>query len=424
MTLVALALASTGTAWAPRTTTPALYLDGVARDASGALVAIPAGTRATYLPRTRVIDPEAAEVASADRAWLAAGTVPGADTRWADMVEGALLDIRALTLANGAVLAANSPRWRYVWPRDASFAAVALAVANHPEDGLAVLEHLQDQYAASGVFHARYLPDGSGGVPDDRHPQSDGAGWILWASARVLERLPDDARVAAATRLLPLVNAARAFIAVETATPDGLPRPSSDYWEVGETRVTLGTAAPLLAGLTAAEEIYETLGHGASAGATRTAANRLRAAVVTGFGPDAYPRHLGGNLADAATAFALPPFQPTALYGAEEAWRASIAPMSRPAGGVAPGAGWRDDGISWTPQTALYALTAAWQDERELAAHWLTWLSEHRTSSGALPEKVLADGSPAAVAPLSWTCALVVLAVAALDDGVDTRVLG
>lgn len=423
--VVALALTSTGTAWAPRASVPRLYLDGVARDASGTLVAIPAGTRAAYLPRTRVIDPGAVGVAAADRAWLAAGTVPGSGGPWADMVEGALLDIRALTLENGAVLAANSPRWRYVWPRDASFAAVALAAAGHPEDALAVLEHLQDQYAASRIFHARYDPHEIGAVPDDRSPQSDGAGWVLWAAARTLDHLPDDAaREKAATHLLPLVNAARGFIIVQTATPDGLPHPSSDYWEVRESRLTLGTAAPLLAGLTAAAEVYLAAGHPTSAASSRRAANRLRAAVVSAFGPDDYPRHRDGSLSDAATAFALPPFQPTALHGAEDAWRASIAPMTRPAGGIAPGAGWRDDGISWTPQTALYALTAAWQGDEELAAHWLTWLADHRTASGALPEKVLADGSPAAVAPLTWTCALVVLAVAALDDGVDTRVLG
>ena len=38
---------------------------------------------------------------------------------------------------------------------------------------------------------------------------------------------------------------------------------------------------------------------------------------------------------------------------------ASAAAMARPAGGLAPGAAWKRDGISWTPQTSLYALTAA-----------------------------------------------------------------
>ena len=72
--------------------------------------------------------------------------------------------------------------------------------------------------------------------------------------------------------------------------------------------------------------------------------------------------------------------------------------------------------MSWTPETTLYALTAAANDEPELARELLDWTLEHRTSSGAIPEKVLADGSPAAVAPLAWSAANVVLAVCALDE--------
>jgi len=40
----------------------------------------------------------------------------------------------------------------------------------------------------------------------------------------------------------------------------------------------------------------------------------------------------------------------------------------------------------------------------------LTWLGDHRTDAGSFPEKVLYDGRPAAVAPLAWTAALVVIA--------------
>jgi hypothetical protein len=99
----------------------------------------------------------------------------------------------------------------------------------------------------------------------------------------------------------------------------------------------------------------------------------------------------------------------------ERAWTAAQSELRRPAGGLAPGAGWRADGISWTPETALFALTAAHLGRGDVAAHWLDWLDAHRTDAGALPEKVLADGSPASVAPLAWTAALVVLTVAELD---------
>lgn len=44
----------------------------------------------------------------------------------------------------------------------------------------------------------------------------------------------------------------------------------------------------------------------------------------------------------------------------------------------------------------------------------LGWLATHRTGAGSLPEKVLFDGRPAAVAPLAWTAANVLLAIDAL----------
>ena len=400
----------------PRPARINLYLDGVAVSADGTLVSIPAGTAAQYLPGTRVVDPAATDRAAADRAWLASARVPGADGPYGDLVAGALLDLRALAGPDGALIAGNSPRWRYVWPRDASFAAAALAAAGHPEDAERILQHLQGLRAASPRFEARYLPDGSGRVPDERPPQIDGAGWVLWATGVLLAELPESSRADVAAELLPLVETARRDIALQTATRSGLPRPSSDFWEYETFGVTLGAAAPLLAGLESAVGIYDVLGRAEDALSARAAADELRAAVVARFGPDGYPRFLRGRLPDASTAFLLPPFQPTPLDGGPEAWKASVGPMSRPAGGLAPGAGWREDGVSWTPQTALYALVAASAGRDDEARRWLTWLDEHRTASGALPEKVLADGSPAAVAPLAWTAALVILSVAALEE--------
>ena len=76
----------------------------------------------------------------------------------------------------------------------------------------------------------------------------------------------------------------------------------------------------------------------------------------------------------------------------------------------------RRDGVSWTPETALFALTAAGIGESDVAAGWLGWLDMHRTAAGSLSEKVQANGQPAAVAPLAWTAALVVLTVESQDQ--------
>src|SRR5699024_49610 len=88
--------------------------------------------------------------------------------------------------------------------------------------------------------------------------------------------------------------------------------------------------------------------------------------------------------------------------------------LARGGGGIAPGASWRDDGISWTPSTSLLALALARAGEHDQAREVLGWLADHRTEAGSLPEKVLFDGRPAAVAPLAWTAADVPLGIETL----------
>lgn len=417
LTVVAGGLIAWG-ATGPRTVTIDLYAEGVVATADGPR-SVPAGADPDLHPGTRVLvddgSTEDEALAEEQRAWLAAGDVPGADGPYADMVTDALLDLRTLVLDDGAAVAAWTPHWRYVWPRDASFVAVALARTGHGDDALDVLGFLAGVQAADGSFQARYLPDGSGDVPDDRAAQTDGTGWVLWAAAEVVAAAEPGARQATAEQLAPLVRRAAAGAVALVADAD-LPAPSPDYWERPEGELTLGTVAPLLAGLEAAGGVLTLLGDDEAAAATAASAARTRAAVEREFGDEtAYGRYAAGSVADAASAFTLPPFQPAPLTGATEAWQASAATMARPAGGLAPGAGWRRDGISWTPQTSLYALTAAANGDAAGARDRLDWLDAHRTAMGALPEKVLADGSPAAVAPLAWTAACVVLAVGTLE---------
>ncbi|GHS89929.1 hypothetical protein AGMMS50218_17180 [Actinomycetota bacterium] len=242
---------------APGLATTGLYAEGVALASDGSVVTLAAGTTAVLHPGTRVIDdgtPASAALADAQRAWLASGTVPGADGPYGDLVRTALLDIHTLVLADGAAVAGWSERWRYVWPRDASFVAVALARTGHVDDALEILHFLADVQHADGTFEARYLPDGSG-PPDDRGTQTDGTGWVLWAAAEVTGAIEDPAaRAAAVTDLLPLVDRS-ADRTVALVAGDGLPPASPDYWEVAERKLTLGTVAPLLAGQAGADAV-------------------------------------------------------------------------------------------------------------------------------------------------------------------------
>lgn len=414
---------------------PILRQEGVQVLPGGSRSAVPTGASSVDLTDSRVPSPAAATLAellgvelftpdgvdfsAADdegarqRAWLAAGLLPGAGGPDEGLARTALLDLSTLLLDDGAAVAGWSPRWRYVWPRDAAFVAVALARTGHTDDALEVLHFLQRVQSLDGAFEARYLPDGSGS-PDERTAQTDGVGWALWAAGLVVAELDPADRAAAVAGLRSLVVRG-ATQAAGLVADDGLPDPSPDYWEVAEDEVTLGTAAPLVAGLQQVGPLARLLGDPGLALRADAAAVRAADAVETAFGPSGYGRYAGISQPDAAVAFVQPPFWQRAPAGAADAWRDSVSAMTQPAGGLSPGAGWPADGISWTPETALCAWVAAEAGDEASARAWLAVLSQHRTLRGSLPEKILADGSPASVAPLGWTAALVVLTLDRLD---------
>ena len=445
---------------------PTLLSGGLVVGGGGGLYPLAPGDTVAYVPGTRLPRaPEPWGLTTSQQSALArqalarrqAARLP--QGRWADLADGALTDLLALTgpalmpgpmipagpadpsaepsagstppptptsaggagregrdsrealppgaevFPPGAVVAAPMSIWRYVWPRDAAFAAAALSAVNLADEALGVLGNLASWQRADGGFEARYTS--SGRVPDNRPAQADGAGWFLWAAGRLLvDGVPAaDLR----DRLgAPLARAASRLLGI-TDTPSHLPAASPDYWEVAETVLTLGAAAPVLLGLEAATALARAgidLGGPARALAERVTA--VRSAMERNFVP-AWGRHLQCDDVDAAIALVLPPFT-RPLAGARTVRQTAAARMHRPTGGLAPGAGWRDDGISWTPETALMAWSALALGMEEEGTRLLAWLEAHRTAAGALPEKVLADGAPAGPAPLAWTCALILLA--------------
>ena len=451
---------------------PTLLSGGLVVGGGGGLYPLAPGDTVAYVPGTRLPRaPEPWGLTTSQQSALArqalarrqAARLP--QGRWADLADGALTDLLALTgpalmpgpmipsgpadpsaepsagstqpptptsaggagregrdsrealppgaevFPPGAVVAAPMSIWRYVWPRDAAFAAAALSAVNLADEALGVLGNLASWQRADGGFEARYTS--SGRVPDNRPAQADGAGWFLWAAGRLLA----DGVPAADLRDrlgAPLARAASRLLGI-TDTPSHLPAASPDYWEVAETVLTLGTAAPVLLGLEAATALARAgLELGALAQALAERVTAVRSAMERNFAP-AWGRHLQRDDVDAAIALVLPPFT-RPLAGARTVRQTAAARMRRPAGGLAPGSSWRDDGVSWTPETALMAWSALSLGMEEEGARLLSWLEAHRTAVGALPEKVLADGAPAGPAPLAWTCALILLATASRTE--------
>ncbi len=391
-------------------TTIPLDAVAVAVGPGGALVEVAAADE--LVPGTRVLAgmPDSLDLAREQAAWLAAGTVPQVSGLDSDMVAIALLDLHVLSRTYGVPVAGWSNPWRYVWPRDSALAASALARTGHTADAERIVGFLQQAQPESGLFQARYLPDGSG-VPDARGVELDGLGWSLWAMAQLAAELPENDRTAFVQRHRRLVDRSTKAALVSIDNPSSLPPPSADYWEVKETKLTLATAAVLCAGLESGAQLYRILGEVDAAEHAASAARRLRAAIGAAFGKNGYPRRLGGrsDSTDLGVDFLLPPVGATVDPTVVQAWEQAPSLMSRPAGGLAPGGSWRRDGVSWTNVTASRAMTAAYLGERDEALARLRWLDQHRTAAGSLPEKVLPDGQPASVSPLAWTAAAVVI---------------
>lgn len=435
---------------------PRLLSEGVATGADGVLHVLPPGAQVSYLPGTRLpassgtppwaapgcagLAPEApqrADLEQAARDRRAGASLPPG--RWRSLAADALDDLLALTgpvlgpdpgtacpaehdltrYPPGAVVAGPVGWWRYTWPRDSSFAALALARVGLIDQAVSVLAHLAGLQRPDATFAARYTA--SGQRPDSRPDQSDAVGWFTWATGQVLEMVAlggDEQRLA---RLQAAMARSTRYLLELTSGPTGMPPASPDYWETPERFTTLSTAATALLGLETAAASTWLPGEDNARAAARSQV--LREAMELSFGPGwgRYPRAAGASVStagtiDAAITLVLPPFT-TPLAGAQQVRAQAWERMARPAGGVAPGEDWRRDGVSWTPETALLAWSAAalgWQAEAE---GLLGWLEAHRTLAGALPEKVLADGAPAGPAPLAWTCALVVLATWQLADG-------
>ncbi len=393
-----------------------LYGETVALEAPGSPVVVGVGRQGDVLPGTRVLRSarSADELVEAERAWLdGSATWVLADDRWGRLARAALLDLRVLTVPGGEHVAGWSSSWRYVWPRDSSHAAAAFTATGHVDEARRIALFLADVQRDDGWFEARYRPDGSG-PPDTRRRQLDGTGWAIWAASTAVSATPGNAGMTLAAALRPMVERGVDLVLGLTASGSRLPAPSPDYWEVPERRLTLGTVAPLVVGLHSAATVLRRLDLSAAAERATSAATSLGQVVAAAYGPQGYPRHLGADDPDAALAILAPPYVASAPPGLADAVARSEARMRRPAGGVAPGAGWTDDGISWTPETALLGLAHAGCGRSGDAYRVLGWLDDHRTGAGSFPEKVLWDGRPASVAPLGWTAALVLMTLARL----------
>jgi glucoamylase len=291
-----------------------------------------------------------------DPRWLAAARplalgAPG----WARrMYAQSLLVLRALTdRRTGAVVAGARDGWAYVWPRDASAVAIALAAAGYRSEARRVVDFLRRLNLGAA---ARFHPDGT--PVAGRDAQGDAAGWIA-AAANAAD--------------LPSAAARRPW------------RGLDDYQENGSGDFL--------------------------ANAITSDAPHIRAQFETPSGTLSRRAGDPGSGLDSAAAWAVRPFSDPAL---DPLVRQTLLRLAARSGrfGILPSEGWDGGNDPWTAPTAWTAWSLAALSERRAALHLIAELRRAATPAGMLPERVDArTGIPTSTTPLAWSHAFAILAL-------------
>lgn len=353
-------------------------------------------TVAHFRDKTKVVvrSPGGPRAAHADRRWLARARPLGAGAPgWARaMYRRSLLVLRALTdRRTGAVAAGAREGWAYVWPRDASAVAIALASAGYRAEARRVARFLLGlDLDAAARFHGTREP-----VPG-RGPQGDAAGWVA-AAARAAGLPPP-----------------------RGASPW---RGQADYQE-GEPGDFLGNA------LASTALDGPKSGAGVDFSARRQAGER---AIAEGFGTaDGLARRAGdpGSGLDSAAAWAVRPFPHPSLFPLARRTLLRLAAHGTRFG-IVPSEDWNGGDDPWTAPTAWSAWSLAAlanakprrsrgtvSRDRRAALRLIADLRRAATPAGLLPERVDArTGAPRSTTPLAWSHAFAILALRELWPG-------
>lgn len=320
--------------------------------------------------------------AAADRRWLtrARPLGTGAPTWARTMYRRSLLVLRALTDRHtGAVVAGAREGWAYVWPRDASAAALALGSAGYKPEARRIARFLIGlDLDAAARFH------GTGAPVPGRDAQGDAAGWVAAAARAVGLQAP------------------------------GLPyawRNRADYQE--------GSAGNYLANAIASVSV-----EGPKTGAYRVESAHRRIAME--FGTARGLVRVGGEPdsgLDSAASWAVRPFSLPALLPAVRRTLLRLVARRQSRFGIVPSEDWHGGEDPWTAPTAwtAWALAALSRDpgdgrqassDRRGALDLMADLRHAATPLGLLPERVDArTGLPTSTTPLAWAHAFAILAL-------------
>jgi GH15 family glucan-1,4-alpha-glucosidase len=334
---------------------------------------------------------------------------------------------------NGAIIASSDSEieriggdtYDYVWPRDASWCAIALDLCGYHEITRGFFNFIFNLVTQKGYFLHKYYPTGLFG--STWHPvpfiQIDQTGIVLHALWNFYETTGQIEFIA---QHWPHILRIGTFLMKWRDKVSKLPHPSWDVWEEREATTTYSSAA-VYAGLRAAAKLARLVGFEDYSSQFDGAANEVKEGILKYL----YDHGLGRLLRSvnprddsvdasllAINDFGVLPVQDSRFVGTmkaveEQLWLGSgIGGIARYSGDTYLRVSSDLIGNPWILTTLHLAMCYTDTDDLARAKKMIEWATERASSTGLLPEQVNAfDGSPVGVLPLGWSHAAYILAV-------------
>lgn len=359
------------------------------------------------------------------RGWVAHCQDPCIDDKWIiEAYHRSLLALKLLCDKNsGGIIASPSmdPEYRYCWPRDATYIAVALDMAGYHQEANLYYQWCRAAQEPEGGWFQRYFVESNlpGPCWGD---QIDETGTILWGVKIHYEVTRDYEYL---VKTWQMVKKAADYLCSLQDHDAGLIRESFGLWE-GAPAKYLYSQAAVCAGLKASHEIAKILGHENLAEKWGSVSSVLKESILKHYWDeqdgifmksiDPIEKVIDMSTLSLVTPFdLLPVHDPRIKQFVEKAEKAlkqeKIGGFRRYVNDSYYG------GNPWILTTlwlALYYIKAGRLDGAKMLLHWCM---DHTTDSGMLPEQVgRKNGEPLSAIPLGWNHAMFVMATLGLQS--------
>ena len=340
------------------------------------------------------------------------------------LVERSILTLLQLCdRKTGGIIASPStdPDYRYVWPRDAFYVALALDRSGYHEQAERFYMWCTRAQDRSGVLRQRYYSS----------PELIGPAWgpawgeeidetacVLWGMVEHRKLTQD---VGFLSEVWPFVREA-AWNLVDRVDRSGKVMPTMNLWEEQPSRHIYSTAT-VAGGLRSASNAAAELGYAKEASRWGHVSELVKKQLLDEFWDDglghfvrtAEPRDEQVDISSLAVSFpfgVVPDSDPRAMRNA----RALTESFRYPAGGL--GRFPTDNnygGNPWIISTCWMSIHNSLAGDAAAGRALLDWSARHASGLGMLPEQVdKTDGTVLSAVPLAWSHAMFILASQAL----------